>query len=433
MKWVTPKSTYPKTGSHLLGLVILSLLSGINISAQTRNAMGVIVGGARPPGLPVVAGKPLPAWQPVGNQKPAVEGQTKAPAVISKTKIKVDLITDRLHHPWSIAFLPDGRMLVTEKRGTLKIVSPSGLVSDTLKGLPRVYYRGDGGLLDIATDPDFTNNRTFYIVYSEQRTNGNGITVASAQLSNDEFWVSDVKLIFRVEPDYTNWAHYGSRLLFNKDGTLFLTTGERTDTAIRVQAQWLSSHLGKILRINKDGTAAKGNPSFPDSANARPEIWAYGFRNGQALTINPETGDLWELEHGPQGGDEINIIHPGKNYGWPVIAYGTEYSGKLINDGKSAQDGMEQPVYYWNPAIAPSGACFYSGALIAEWKGNLFVAALAGQHISRLVIKNSHVVGEERLLLDQHQRMRDIRQAPDGSLWVITDADNGRLLRITPR
>ncbi|MBA4141302.1 MAG: PQQ-dependent sugar dehydrogenase, partial [Segetibacter sp.] len=316
---------------------------------------------------------------------------------------------------------------------TLRIVSPSGLVSDTLRGLPRVYFRGDGGLLDIVLDPDFATNRTFYIAYVEQRTNGNGITVASAILSHDEFWISGVKVLFRVEPDYTNWAHYGSRLLFDKDGTLFISTGERTDAGIRVQAQWLSSHLGKLLRINKDGSPAKGNPSFPDSVNARPEVYAYGFRNGQALTFNPETGDLWELEHGPQGGDEINIIKPGKNYGWPMIAYGTEYSGNLINGGKSAQDGMEQPIYYWNPAIAPSGATFYTGSLIPEWKGNLFAAALAGQHISRLIIKNNKVVGEERLLLDQHQRMRDVKQAPDGALWVITDADNGRLIRITPK
>lgn len=416
-----------------LGLSLSFLIILEDIAAQNRNAMGIIVGGSRPPEVPIVAGKLLPTWQPIGNQKPAFEGQTKAPAVISKTKIKAEVITDRLHHPWSIAFLPDGRMFITEKRGTLRIVSPSGLVSDTLRGLPRVYYRGDGGLLDIVLDPDFASNRTFYIAYSEQRTNGNGISVASAILSHDDFWVSGVKVIFRVEPDYTNWAHYGARLLFNKDGTLFVCTGERTDAGIRVQAQWLSSHLGKLLRINKDGSPAKGNPSFPDSANARPEVYAYGFRNGQALTFNPESGELWELEHGPQGGDEINIIKPGKNYGWPVIAFGTEYSGNLINSGKSVQDGMEQPIYYWNPAIAPSGATFYTGSLIPEWKGNLFTAALAGQHLSRLIIKNNKVVGEERLLLDQHQRMRDVKQAPDGSLWVITDADNGRLIRISPK
>lgn len=416
------------TAYVLFFIMIVNLLS-----AQNRNAMGIIVGGTRPPDMPVIADKPLPTWQPAGNQKPAFEGQTKAPAVITKTKLKAEVITDRLHHPWSIAFLPDGRMFITEKRGTLRIVSPLGLVSDTLRGLPKVYFRGDGGLLDIVLDPDFAANRTFYIAYVEQRSNGNGISVASAILSYDEFGVSGVKVIFRVEPDYPNWAHYGSRLLFNKDGTLFVSTGERTDAGIRVQAQWLSSHLGKLLRINKDGSPAKDNPSFPDSANARPEVYAYGFRNGQALTFNPETGDLWEMEHGPQGGDEINIIKPGKNYGWPVIAYGTEYSGNLINGGKSAQDGMEQPIYYWNPAIAPSGATFYTGTLIPEWKGNLFAAALAGQHLSRLVIKNNKVVGEERLLPDQHQRMRDVKQAPDGSLWVITDADNGRLIRIGPK
>jgi len=432
MKYFSANFFY-KSYTRLPILLLLIFINENNLSAQTRNAMGIIVGGARPPDVPVVAGKPLPTRDIIGNQKPAFEGQTKAPAVISKTQIKADVITDRLHHPWSIAFLPDGRMLITEKRGTLRIVSPSGLVSDTIRGLPKVYYRGDGGLLDIVADPDFANNRTFYFTYVEQRENGNGISVASAILAHDEFWVSGVKVIFRVEPGYTNGAHYGSRLLFDKEGALFVSTGERSDDGIRVQAQWLSSHLGKILHINKDGSAAKGNPSFPDSSNARTEIYAYGIRNAQGMTFNPETGELWELEHGPQAGDEINIIKPGKNYGWPVIAYGTEYSGKLINDGKSAQEGMEQPVYYWNPSIAPSGATFYTGTLFLEWKGNLFAAALAGQHLSRLIIKNNRVVGEERLLPDQHQRIRDVKQGNDGALWVITDADNGRLIRITPK
>ncbi|MBS1974005.1 MAG: PQQ-dependent sugar dehydrogenase, partial [Bacteroidetes bacterium] len=408
-------------------IILLAIANMNNANAQLS------VLGAPPPDVKPVEGTTLETRLPnAKNQHPAFAGQTRAVAVITKTPYEVTVVNDKLSHPWSLAFMPDGKILITEKRGTLRIVSTDGTVSDTLSGMPRVVNMADGGLLDLVLDPDFKNNRTFFFSYDEPRKSGaNGIAVASARLSNYEKRVENVKVIFRVKPDEFVPAHLGSRLLFDKEGKLLVTTGERFLDNVRVQAQWLSSDLGKILRINKDGSPAAGNPTFPDSANAKKEIWSYGHRNPQGLAFNPETGDLWETEHGPQGGDEINIIKPGKNYGWPVIAYGTEYSGQPVDGGKTAQAGMEQPVYYWDPAVAPSGIAFYSGKLIPEWKNNLFVSALAGQHLIRLVIKDNKVIGEERLLIDNHQRVRDVVEGPDGALWVVTDADNGRLIRIS--
>lgn len=408
------------------------ILIALSANVNAVRAQGFTVKGGPPPDNKPIEGVVLEIREPNGkDQKPAFAGQTRAVAAITKTAYKTTIITDKLSHPWSIAFLPNGKIMVSEKKGSLRIVSPDGTVSNELDGMPKVVFMADAGLLDIEIDPDFKSNRTFYFSFVEQRKTGNAISVASAVLSNDEKQVKGVKVIFRVEPELGMPAHYGSRLLFDKEGKLFVTTGERFLDNIRVQAQWLSSDIGKILRINKDGSPAAGNPSFQDSANAKNEIWAYGVRNPQGLTFNPETGELWESEHGPQGGDEINIIKPGKNYGWPVIAYGTEYNGNLISGGKTIQQGMEQPVYYWDPAVAPSGITFYSGKLVPEWKNNLFVSALAGQHLIRLVIKDNRIVGEERLLLDNHQRIRDVAESPDGALWVVTDADNGRLIRIS--
>lgn len=410
------------------------LFNSLSSVAQNRNGAGFIVAGTRPPDATPVEGKPLEERATMGKgQKSAFEGQTRAKAAITKTPYEAVVVTDKLDHPWAIAFLPDGRMLISEKSGSLRIVTQQGVVGAPLSGVPKVVYMGDAGLLDVAVDPDFSSNRTFYFTYVEQRQNGSGLSVASARISKDETQLEQFKVIYRVGYEGRIPAHYGSRLLFDKQGKLLVSTSERMMDDVRVRAQWLSSDLGKILRLNKDGSPAEGNPVFKDSLNARKEIWAYGIRNPQGLSIHPETGELWESEHGPQGGDEINVIQPGKNYGWPIIAYGTEYTGNLINDGKSAQQGMEQPVYYWDPAIAPSGIAFYSGRNIPEWKNNLFVSALAGQHLSRLVFANGKVIAEERLLLDQHQRIRDVAESPDGNLWIVTDADNGRLIRIAPK
>lgn len=416
-------------------IAIFSILS-FSALAQNRNGNGMPVAGTRPPDEAPVEGKPLEHRENNDrDQRPAFAGQTRAGAVITKTHHKEEVITSMLHHPWGIAFMPDGRMLITEKRGTLRIVSQSGLVSDTLKGLPKdIVYGGDAGLLDITVDPEFRTNRNIYFAYVQRKSAGTGLVVAAAELSNDEFRLQNFKIIYRVN-DSTGGglAHYGSRLLFDKEGRLLVSTSERMYEYTREKAQWLSSALGKILRINKDGTPAAGNPQFTDSAAALPEIWALGLRNPQGMAFNPVTGDLWEDEHGTQGGDEVNIVKPGKNYGWPVIAYGIEYDGRHIGAGITQKPGMEQPVYYWDPTIAPSGCAFYTGVSIPEWKNNMFIAALAGQHLVRLVIKNNKVVGEERLLLAQHQRIRDVEMGPDGNLWVITDADNGRLIRISKK
>ena len=355
---------------------------------------------------------------------PALEFETQT------NRIRVVTLANGLDRPWSIAFLPDGDYLVTELSGKVRLIHDGVVQPQPIGGVPQSQLQGHGGLLDIELHPDFKNNRTIYFSFSERRELGSGLSVATAVLSNDEFSIRNLKVIYRISNDSRSMAHYGSRLLFDKTRKLFVSTSERMDEETRVQAQWLSSPLGKILRINTDGTPAEGNPVFPDSPNALKEIWAYGFRNPQGLCYNPMTGDLWEDEHGTQGGDEVNIVKPGKNYGWPVIAYGAEYTGGPIEGNITQKAGMEQPIYYWDPTIAPSGSTFYNGRVMPEWNGNLFIAALAGQHVVRLVIENNRVIGEERLLLDQHQRMRDIVQDPDGALWVVTDAENGRLIRI---
>jgi glucose/arabinose dehydrogenase len=412
--------------------VLFGAVTAATVTIQGQGRGGFQVLGTRPPDAPPVAGQPLETRPPVAaGQRPAFPGQTRAAAVVTKAPIDVKVVAHGLRAPWSIAFLPDGRhMLVAEKPGSLRLVGTDGTVGPPIANVPAVLYGGDAGLFDVALDPSFTTNRSIYFTYVERRADGNGVTVGKARLSVDASALEDVSVILRIEPSEQITAHYGSRLLFDRQGKLLVSVGERFTDDVRVQAQALTSHLGKILRINVDGTAAPGNP-FASTPGALPEIWSYGHRNPQGLCVNPVTGELWETEHGPQAGDEVNVIEPGKNYGWPVIAYGTEYDGRPIGGGITAKDGMEQPVYYWDPAIAPSGATFYSADAIPEWKNNLFVAAHAGQHLARLVIAGRKVVGEERLLLDQHQRMRDVRQGPDGALWVVTDdANDGRLIRL---
>jgi glucose/arabinose dehydrogenase len=410
------------------------LLVSAHASAQQRkNGGGFSVAGTRPPDAPPVIGQPLETREPLGKgQKPAFAGQTRAVAVATKTPLQIEVVARGLRNPWSLAFLPDGKMLVCEKPGAMRIVTRDGTIGEPIQGVPKVTFGGDAGLLDVALDPSFGTNRLIYFTYVEPRDRANGVALAKAKLSDDLKRLEDLSVILRVEPNVPMPAHYGSRLLFDKEGKLFVSLAERLMSPYREQAQKLDSRLGKILRINTDGTPAPGNP-FANTPGALPEIWSYGHRNPQGLTFHPQTGELWDTEHGPQAGDEVNVILPGRNYGWPVIAYGTEYTGEAINGGLTRKEGMEQPVYYWDPAIAPSGATFYSGDLIPEWKNNLFVAALAGQHVSRLVLDGHHVVGEERLLLDQRQRMRDVRQGPDGALWVLSDDRDGRLIRIAVR
>lgn len=361
------------------------------------------------------------------NYKPAFAGQTRVAGVKTTTPYTTRVLTEDLKAPWGITALPDGRFLITQKSGVMKIATKEGALSGDITGLPAVNNKSQGGLLGVTIDPDFAKNRMVYWTFSENTPEGNLTAVAKGRLSNDEKTIENAKVIYEATPAYKGTLHYGSRILFDKTGNIIFSTGERSDLETRPQAQDLNSSLGKIIRITKDGKPAPGNP-FIGKADARPELYSYGHRNVQGLALHPVTGDLWESEFGPRGGDEINLIKPGKNYGWPTITYGIEYAGPKVGEGIQQKAGMEQPVYYWDPVVSPSGITFYSGKQIPEWQNNLFVSGLSGNHIVRLVIKNNKVVGEERLLDKEDQRFRDITQGKDGALYAVTD--QGRLYRI---
>ncbi len=343
-----------------------------------------------------------------------------------ETKVQISTVAEGLEHPWSLAFLPDGRMLVTERPGRLRYVTRDGGVSEPIAGLPAVYAEGQGGLLDVILDPDFTGNSTIYFSYAEPAADGtNGTAVARARLDGQR--LADVKVIFRQRPKFVSRHHFGSRLVFAKDGNLFVTLGERNSQ--RDLAQDLRTHIGKIVRITKDGGVPDGNP-FAGRDDALPEIWSYGHRNLQGATLHPETGRLWTHEHGPRGGDEINLPEPGRNYGWPVITYGREYSGPAIGEG-TKKAGMEDPMHYWVPSIGPSGMAFHSGRSYPGWKGQLFVGALPAKQLVRLEIgEDGRVKREERIAIGS--RVRDVREGPDGAIYLVTDEDAGQVLRVVP-
>lgn len=363
--------------------------------------------------------------------KPAFEGQTRIHGVKTATEYQHKVVTNKLTSPWGISVLPDGRLLITENAGVLRIVSLDGTVSEAITGLPKVDDNAQGGLLGITIDPEFENNRMVYWAFSEPVSGGNHTAVAKGRLSDDEKTIENAEVIFRVTPTYDGKLHYGGRLIFDNTGHLILSSGERSDLETRPRAQDLKSTLGKIIRITTDGKPASDNPFIGDS-NALPEIYSWGHRNPQGLAIHPETGDLWETEFGPRGGDELNRIEGGKNYGWPTITYGIEYSGEPIGDPIiQAKEGLEQPVYYWDPVVSPSGMTFYSGKGIAEWKNNLFIGGLSSTHIARLVIENNKVVGEERLLSGEAERFRDVKEGINGELFAITDG--GKLYSITKK
>ncbi len=372
-------------------------------------------------------GQPVETQKPNTDYKPAFAGQTRIAGVTTKTAIDSKILTKKLQKPWGIAVLPDGRLLITEKKGTLRMVSTSGAVSEPITGLPKVNDSGQGGLLGITIDPNFATNRMVYWSFSESSSDGNLTAVAKGNLAEDEKTIQNAKVIYRATPGYDGNLHYGSRILFDKSGYLFVSTGERSDLETRPQAQALNSALGKIVHITTDGKPAPGNP-LATTAGARPELYTYGHRNVQGLALHPVTGELWENEFGPRGGDELNRIVAGKNYGWPIITYGYEYSGDRMPGGITKKDGLEQPVYYWDPVLSPSGMTFYSGNQIPEWENNLFIGGLSSMHIARLVIENNKVIGEERLLSDEGQRFRDVAQGKDGALYAITD--QGWLYRI---
>ena len=375
---------------------------------------------------------PLESRRPnAAGQRPAFPGQTRSCGVKSNVPFDVTVVAKGLEHPWAVEPLPDGDLLVTERPGRLRIVSARGEVGQPIAGLPPVAAGGQGGLLDVALSPAFASDRTIYWSYSEPRKGGNATSVARGVLSSDRRSLGQVKVMFRALPTYDGDKHFGSRLDFGPDGMLYITLGERSDAPMRPQAQQLDSHMGKILRINPDGSVPKDNP-FVGQSNAQPEIWTRGHRNVQAAAFDPE-GRLWVVEHGTNGGDELNRIEKGKNYGWPIVAYGQEYSGTPIAGAVTARPGHEQPVYYWDPVIAPSGAQFYTGDGFPAWKGSLFVGGMRDNKLVRLTLDKDRVTGEEHLLADRGQRVRDVRQGPDGALYVVTDEQNGQLWRIAPR
>ncbi|MCW1919893.1 PQQ-dependent sugar dehydrogenase [Rhodobacter sp. KR11] len=380
---------------------------------------------------------PLPALAQDWNTEPAnapyvaaFAGQTRAP-VLPDVALTVTPLAQGLEHPWGMEELPDGRWLVTERPGRMRIVGDA--VSAPIQGLPPVHAEGQGGLLDVAIAPDFAQTRRIWWSYAEPRGALNGTAVATGVLSADETRVQDVQVIFAQQPGWASDAHYGGRLAFAPDGALILTTGERSDRRARVQAQDPASHLGKVIRLNPMGGPAPGNPALPGWA---PEVWSIGHRNVQAAGFGPD-GQLYTIEHGPLGGDELNRPQAGRNYGWPIITYGLEYSGAAIGQGQTRAPGMEQPLYYWDPVIAPSGLVFYDGALFPDWQGSLLVGALAGQALVRLTLEGQTLQGQaitgEARYLQGMARIRDVAVSRDGAVMILTDEDNGALIRLTPQ
>ncbi|HHU08285.1 MAG TPA: PQQ-dependent sugar dehydrogenase [Clostridiaceae bacterium] len=359
--------------------------------------------------------------------EPAFVGQTRVNGTVTSTPLAVEIINDDLDSPWAVTPLPDGRLAVTEKGGTLRLVTANGDLSSKIEGFPQVDSRNQGGLLDVAPAPDFSDSRMLYFTLAERTGQGSLTAVGRGRLTEDESRIEDFEIVYRAGPYYDNSMHFGSRLLFDDGGNLFISTGERSDSRTRSRAQELDNGYGKIIHITPDGAPAPGAP-FTDGVDADwTEIYSFGHRNVQGIDLHPETGELWVSEMGPRGGDELNLILPGKNYGWPEISYGIEYGGSSVGSGQAVLDGMEQPVYYWDPVIAPSGMTFYDSVEIPEWQNNLFIGGLRGSHIARLVIHENKVIAEERLLAAEGERFRDVTEL-DGILFAVTDS--GLLYRI---
>ncbi|WP_447774727.1 PQQ-dependent sugar dehydrogenase [Variovorax boronicumulans] len=353
-------------------------------------------------------------------------------AVAATAQVRTETVASGLENPWGVTFLPEGRFVVTEKPGRLRLVAADGKLGAPIRGLPSVAAGGQGGLLDVLADSGFAQNRTLYFCYSEPEASGgsaNSTALARARLSADGTKLEALKVIFSQKPKVASRAHFGCRIVEARDGNLFLTLGDRFSR--KDDAQTLDNHHGKVVRIAKDGSVPKDNP-FVGKAGALPEIWSYGHRNGQGAALAPD-GRFWMTEHGPQGGDEINIPRAGVNHGWPVITYGENYGGGKIGEGITRKDGMEQPLHYWVPSIAPSGMAFLtSDRYGAGWKGNLFVGSLKFGYLDRIELKDDKVVVEHKLLADGRARIRDVKQGPDGLLYVLTDESDGKLLRLRP-
>ncbi len=382
-------------------------------------------------------GQPAPYETRAANgqgQQPAFPGQTRAPELKANVAYEVSDYVTGLSKPWAMAFTPDGGLLITERPGRLRLFK-DGKLSDPIAGVPKVDARDQGGLQGLALDPAFATNGLIYLAYSEAKGDGtNHAAVARGRLvtTGGAPRLEDVQVIWRQTPSLASTKHFGGRLVFGRDGALFVTGGERSITEGRMQAQRLDGTLGKVVRINTDGSIPKDNP-FVGKAGVKPEIFSIGHRNILGAALHPRTGELWEVEHGTRGGDELNIVRKGKDYGWPTIAYGIEYAGGPITGGITQKQGMEQPIYYWDPVLAPGGMAFYEADAAPAWKGSLFIAGLAPKNLARLTLDGDKVVGEERLLTEVGERLRDVIVGPDGALYVATDNDNGRILKVTPR
>jgi aldose sugar dehydrogenase len=424
-------------------LAAVALATAVAVAAQQPGpppAQGAPAGprrGGGPPGGGPEDGMNIRPPNGTG-QTPAFAGQTRAPEQKLGVAFDVVTVSEGLVNPWGIAFLPNAKMLVTERPGRLRVLSADGKqMSEPVAGLPAVDARGQGGLLDVALDPAFQNNQLIYWSYAELRDGGaNNTAVARGRFIDGAApKVDNVQVIFHQAPSLVSQLHFGGRLVFARDGKLFVTLGERSITEGRMQAQRMDGLLGKIVRLNPDGTVPGDNP-FVGKADVRPEIWSFGHRNVQAATLHPATGELWEVEHGTRGGDELNVSRKGKDYGWPTIAYGIEYQGGAITGGAQQKDGMEQPRYYWDPVIAPSGMLFYTGQLFPAWRGSIFIGGMGSLNLVRLTLKGEQVTGEERLLQDlqpQRERIRDVEQGPDGALYLLTDNAMGRVLKLVPK
>ena len=403
----------------------------IRIHAVTVAGVIAMIVGDR-----VNAQTPVDTRPPNGTgQTPAFAGQTDAPERKSNVAFDVVTVAEGLENPWGLAFLPNGKMLVTERPGRLRVVTADGKLSEPVTGLPAVDARGQGGLLDVAVDPNFASNNYIYWSYAEPGDGMNNTAVARGKFVDGAApRVDEAKVIYSQRPQLNSRAHFGSRLVFGRDGTLFITQGDRSNTEGRMQSQRMDGLIGKIARINTDGSIPRDNP-FVGKEGVPGQIWSIGHRNIQAATLHPTTGELWEVEHGTRGGDELNIARKGKDYGWPTIAYGIEYRGSAITGGITAQSGMEQPAYYWDPVIGPSGMAFYTGNLFPAWRGNLFIGGHATNDLVRLELNGERVVAEERLLTERQprERVRDVRQGPDGAIYLLIDRTNGALLKLVPK
>jgi len=442
---VTNQSTPRRVSRVGIATLAACTLAADCASPGTKTSSSSAIGGtttaaASPAAVPAALPAnctPLETRAPnATGQTPAFPGQTRICGVKSDVAFDVVVVTNTLDRPWSVEPLPDGRFLVTERPGAMRIVSASGQVGEAIAGVPAVAAGGQGGLLDVALGPTFARDRTIFWTFSEPRDGGNGTAIARGVLSADGTRLDDVRVIFHVVPTYNGRQHYGSRIAFGPDGMLYASFGERSDTPMRPNAQRLDGHLGKVIRIRPDGSVPPDNP-FAGRADAKPEIWALGHRNPQGLAFDTQ-GRLWQVEHGTRGGDELNLIQKGKNYGWPLQAYGIEYSGAQpitspIGPSATAVTGMEQPTYFWDPVIAPSGLQYYTGNAFPAWRNSLFVGGLAGKKLVRLVFDGTRVVGEEHLLTDRNQRIRDVRQGPDGLLYLVTDEAAGAVWKLVPR